>query len=48
MFTGQTAPVVRPKVTPDPAAAAELARRFAQLAYCPEQGFHRDRRQEPT
>jgi hypothetical protein len=38
-------PVVRPRVTPDPLHAAELERRFSELAYRPENGFHRDRRQ---
>ena len=38
--------VVRPRVTPDPQHAAELARRFSELAYTPELGFHRDQRQE--
>jgi hypothetical protein len=37
--------VVRPRVTPDPQHAAELARRISELAYCPENGFHRDQRQ---
>jgi hypothetical protein len=37
--------VVRPRVTPDPQHAAELERRFNELAYSPENGFHRDRRQ---
>lgn len=37
----------RPRVTPDPQHAAELDRRFAELAYTPESvAFHRDRRQE--
>ena len=38
-------PVVRPRVTPDPQHAAELAKRISELAYCPENGFHRDQRQ---
>ena len=38
--------IVRPRVTPDPQHAAELEKRFSELAYCPETGFHRDRRQE--
>ncbi|HEX4973625.1 MAG TPA: hypothetical protein VFV69_21470 [Steroidobacteraceae bacterium] len=37
--------VVRPRVTPDPQHAAELERRFSELAYSPENGFHRDQRQ---
>ena len=37
--------VVRPRVTPDPQHAAELAKRFSELAYSPENGFHRDQRQ---
>jgi hypothetical protein len=38
-------PVVRPRVTPDPEAAAQLERRISELAYYPENGFHRDHRQ---
>jgi hypothetical protein len=38
--------VVRPRVTPDPQQAAELEKRFSELAYCPENGFHRDQRQD--
>ncbi len=37
--------IVRPRVTPDPQRAAELEKRFTELAYCPENGFHRDQRQ---
>ena len=37
--------VVRPRVTPDPQHAAELDRKFSELAYSPENGFHRDQRQ---
>ncbi|HET9448720.1 MAG TPA: hypothetical protein VFO35_20785 [Steroidobacteraceae bacterium] len=37
--------VVRPRVTPDPQRAAELEKRFSELAYSPENGFHRDQRQ---
>jgi len=37
--------IVRPRVTPDPLHAAELQRRFSELAYSPENGFHRDQRQ---
>ena len=37
--------VVRPRVTPDPQHAAELQRRISELAYSPENGFHRDQRQ---
>ena len=35
--------VVRPRVTPDPERAQELQRRMSELAYRPENGFHRDR-----
>jgi hypothetical protein len=38
-----TTPLVRPRVTPHPEHAAELERRMNALAYCPENGFHRDR-----
>ena len=38
--------VVRPRVTPDPDRAAELQRRIDELAYHPENGFHRDQRQD--
>lgn len=37
--------IMRPRVTPDPQRAAELERRMSALDYCPENGFHRDRRQ---
>jgi hypothetical protein len=37
--------VVRPRVTPDPQHAAELEKRFSELAYSPENGFHRDQQQ---
>ena len=37
--------IVRPRVTPDPQRAAELEQRFNELAYSPENGFHRDQRQ---
>ena len=37
--------VVRPRVTPDPQHAAALAKRFSELAYSPENGFHRDQQQ---
>ena len=37
--------VVRPRVTPDPQRAAELEKRFSELAYSPENGFHRDQQQ---
>ena len=37
--------VVRPLVTPDPQHAAELERSFSELAYSPENGFHRDQQQ---
>jgi len=39
------ASVVRPRVTPDPQHAAELEKRFSKLDYSPENGFHRDQRQ---
>lgn len=38
--------MVRPRVTPDPQHAAELEKRLRELAYCPENGFHRDQRQD--
>ena len=38
-------PIVRPRVTPDPERAAELEKRFSELAYNPENGFHRDQQQ---
>ena len=37
--------IVRPRVTPDPQRAAELEKRFSELAYSPENGFHRDQQQ---
>lgn len=37
--------VIRPKVQPDPQHAAELERKFSELSYTPEHGFHRDRQQ---
>jgi hypothetical protein len=37
--------IVRPRVTPDPQHAAELEKRISELAYSPENGFHRDQRQ---
>jgi hypothetical protein len=39
-------PVVRPRVTPDPQHAAELEKRLRELAYHPENGFHRDQQQD--
>jgi hypothetical protein len=36
----------RPKVTPDPIAAAELEKRMRAVRYVPESGFHRDRVQQ--
>jgi hypothetical protein len=39
-------PVMRPRVTPHPDQAAALQRRINALAYCPENGFHRDHRQQ--
>jgi hypothetical protein len=38
--------MLRPRVTPDPGHAAALQRRMSELAYCPENGFHRDRTQD--
>ena len=38
--------VLRPRVTPDPDYAAALQRRMSELAYYPENGFHRDRSQD--
>ncbi len=38
--------IVRPRVTPDPQHAAELEKRLRELAYSPENGFHRDRTQD--
>jgi len=50
MFRGKqtqsAAWMLRPRVTPDPARAAELERRMSALDYCPENGFHRDCRQD--
>ena len=46
MFRQSPPPIIRPKVIPDPERAAVLERRFAELAYVPEVGFHRDQRQE--
>lgn len=37
--------MVRPRVTPDPQHAAELEKRFSELDYSPENGFHRDQQQ---
>jgi len=37
--------IVRPRVTPDPQRAAELEKRLKELAYNPENGFHRDQQQ---
>ena len=37
--------IVRPRVTPDPHHAAELEKRLRELAYSPENGFHRDQQQ---
>jgi hypothetical protein len=36
---------IRPRVTPDPQAAAALERRMQELQYRPANGFHRDRLQ---
>lgn len=44
MFRTPPPPIVRPKVTPDPEAAAILERRLSEVAYCPEVPFHRDQR----
>ena len=38
--------IVRPRVTPDPQHAAELEKRLRALDYSPENGFHRDQRQD--
>lgn len=38
--------ILRPRVTPDPAQAAELQRRMNDLNYSPENGFHRDQSQK--
>ena len=38
--------LLRPRVTPDPGDAAALQRRMSELAYYPENGFHRDRLQD--
>jgi hypothetical protein len=38
--------VLRPRVKPDPGQAAELQRRMSSLDYTPENGFHRDHRQD--
>lgn len=38
----QPSPPLRPRITPDPSQAAELLRRMAELAYHPENGFHKD------
>ena len=35
-------PVMRPRITPDPDQAAGLLRRMSELAYHPENGFHKD------
>lgn len=51
-FRGELPPdplrAVQPRVTPDPQDAAELERRWAEIAHCPENGFHRDRRQQKS
>jgi len=36
---------IQPRVTPDPQHVAGLHRRYADLAYSPSNGFHRDQRQ---
>lgn len=44
----------RPKVKPDPIAAAELEKRMRSVRFVPENGFHRDQlqpraeRKQPT
>ena len=38
--------VLRPRVTPDPEQAAALQKRISALDYYPENGFHRDQRQD--
>lgn len=43
---GMPSTIVRPRVTPDPQHAAALEKRFSELAYSPENGFHRDQRQD--
>ncbi|HEY4368213.1 MAG TPA: hypothetical protein VGN07_13350 [Steroidobacteraceae bacterium] len=37
-----TSSPARPRITPDPNQAAELMRRMRELAYHPENGFHKD------
>jgi hypothetical protein len=44
-FKSSETVVMRPRVVPDPAQAAELLRRMGALSYSPENGFHRDRAQ---
>lgn len=41
-----SAAVMRPRVTPDPNQAAALQQRIRALQYYPENGFHRDQRQQ--
>jgi hypothetical protein len=36
----------RPKVMPDPIAAAELEKRMREVRYVPESAFHRDQVQK--
>jgi hypothetical protein len=38
--------VLHLRVTPDAGRAAELRKRMSSLDYCPENGFHRDQRQD--
>lgn len=45
IFRGKDAIVHRPKITPDPSQVAALQRRFEELSYQPQNGFHRDLRQ---
>jgi hypothetical protein len=44
--TRRSAEIVRPRVMPDDAQANALREKFAALNYTPENGFHKDRRQD--
>jgi hypothetical protein len=44
-FKQAAAPVLRPRITPDPDQVAALQQRMEALRYQPENGFHRDRLQ---
>jgi hypothetical protein len=46
IFRGKDAIVHRPKITPDPSQVEALQRRFRELSYQPQNGFHRDLRQD--